>query len=102
MSLLNGRRQMLGLVILLCLVTACALPSLAEPPAAPPQKDNAVAVLFTSDVHCYYDRDIGYDGLMLYKEELAQRYADVLLVDAGDAIQGAPLGAISGAKSRSA
>ncbi|MBR2698312.1 MAG: bifunctional metallophosphatase/5'-nucleotidase [Clostridia bacterium] len=96
MSLRNGRRQMLGLVILLCLVTACALPSLAEPPAAPPQKDNAVAVLFTSDVHCYYDRDIGYDGLMLYKEELAQRYADVLLVDAGDAIQGAPLGAISG------
>ena len=96
MSLRNGRRQMLGLVILLCLVTACALPSLAEPPAAPPQKDNAVAVLFTSDVHCYYDRDIGYDGLMLYKKELAQRYADVLLVDAGDAIQGAPLGAISG------
>ena len=34
--------------------------------------------------------------MMLYKKELEQRYAGVLLVDAGDAIQGAPLGAISG------
>ncbi|MBR2699231.1 MAG: hypothetical protein IKE76_11630 [Clostridia bacterium] len=32
------------------------------------------------------------------KKALAQRYAGVLLVDAGDAIQGAPLGAISGGK----
>ena len=84
------------LAILLYLVMACALPSLAEQSAPPPQKEAAVAVLFTNDVHCYYDRDIGYDGLMLYKKELEQRYAGVLLVDAGDAIQGAPLGAISG------
>ena len=96
MSLRNGCRRMRCLAILLYLVMACALPSLAEQSAPPPQKEAAVAVLFTNDVHCYYDRDIGYDGLMLYKKELEQRYAGVLLVDAGDAIQGAPLGAISG------
>lgn len=96
MSLRNGYRRMLCLVTLLSFVMACALPSLAEQSATPPQKGPAVAVLFTNDVHCYYDRDIGYDGLMLYKKELEQRYAHVVLVDAGDAIQGAPLGAISG------
>lgn len=96
MSLRNGCRRMRCLAILLYLVMACALPSLAEQSAPPPQKEAAVAVLFTNDVHCYYDRDIGYDGLMLYKKELEQRYAGVLLVDAGDAIQDAPLGAISG------
>ena len=96
MSLRNGCRRMRCLAILLYLVMACALPSLAEQSAPPPQKEAAVAVLFTNDVHCYYDRDIGYDSLMLYKKELEQRYAGVLLVDAGDAIQGAPLGAISG------
>ncbi len=96
MSLRNGCRRMRCLAILLYLVMACALPSLAEQSAPPPQKEAAVAVLFTNDVHCHYDRDIGYDGLMLYKKELEQRYAGVLLVDAGDAIQGAPLGAISG------
>ena len=61
-------------------------------------KDPSIAILFTNDVHSYYDRDIGYDGLMLYKEELEQQYEHVILVDAGDAIQGAPIGAISQGK----
>ena len=69
MSLRNGCRRMRCLAILLYLVMACALPSLGEQSAPPPQKEAAVAVLFTNDVHFYYDRDIGYDGLMLYKKE---------------------------------
>lgn len=71
-----------------------ALPALAEQSSHP--ISDSTAILFTNDIHCYYERDIGYDGLMLYRKELEQRYSHVILVDAGDAIQGAPIGAISG------
>jgi 2',3'-cyclic-nucleotide 2'-phosphodiesterase (5'-nucleotidase family) len=59
------------------------------------QVDPSVAVLFTNDIHSNYDQDIGYDGLMLLKKELGQQYAHVILVDAGAAVQGAPIGSIS-------
>ena len=61
-------------------------------------KDPSIAIIFTNDVHSYFDRDIGYDGLMLLKQELEQQYEYVVLVDAGDAIQGAPLGSLSQGK----
>ena len=64
----------------------------------PHEKDPSIAILFTNDVHSYYDRDIGYDGLMLMKKELEQQYEHVLLVDAGDAAQGAPLGSLTKGK----
>ena len=38
---------------------------------------------------------IGYDGLMLYKKELQKKYKNVLVVDAGDHIQGEIIGLIS-------
>ena len=62
------------------------------------EKDPSIAILFTNDVHSYYDRDIGYDGLVLMKKELEQQYEHVILVDAGDAVQGAPIGAFSKGK----
>ena len=40
-------------------------------------------------------RDSGYAGLALYKQEMQQQTPYVTLVDAGDAIQGAPIGTIS-------
>lgn len=66
--------------------------------ANPQKKDPSTAILFTNDMHCNYDQNTGYDGLMLYKKELEQKYEHVILVDAGDAIQGAPIGAISNGK----
>ena len=41
------------------------------------------------------DDNIGYAGLALYKSELEQQTPYVTLVDAGDAIQGAPIGTLS-------
>ena len=55
----------------------------------------AAVILHTNDVHAGYEDDIGYDGLALYKKELEKKYENVFLVDCGDAIQGAPIGAIS-------
>ena len=69
--------------------------AIAPSVTAPSGKDPAIAILFTNDVHSYYDSNIGYDGLMLMKKELELKYEHVILVDAGDAVQGAPLGALS-------
>ena len=57
--------------------------------------DVAAVILHTNDVHVAFEDNIGYDGLSLYKKELEQQYDHVLLIDAGDAIQGGPIGAIS-------
>ena len=63
-------------------------------PAGDPDETAAV-ILHTNDIHVGYQDMIGYDGLALYKKELEALYDHVLLVDAGDAIQGAALGGIS-------
>ncbi|MCR5353544.1 MAG: bifunctional metallophosphatase/5'-nucleotidase [Clostridiales bacterium] len=65
--------------------------------ALPPEdsKEVAAVILHTNDVHVGFQDNIGYDGLALYKKELESQYEHVLLVDAGDAIQGAALGAVS-------
>ena len=55
----------------------------------------AAVILHTNDVHVAFQDNIGYDGLALYKKELEAVYDHVLLIDAGDAIQGGPIGAIS-------
>ena len=58
-------------------------------------EDVAAVILHTNDVHVGFEDNIGYDGVALYKKELEKQYDHVLLIDAGDAIQGAPIGAIS-------
>ena len=54
-----------------------------------------IIILHTNDVHCGVQDDIGYDGLLLYKKIMQSKYKHVLLVDAGDHIQGGTLGLIS-------
>ena len=58
-------------------------------------KSDDIVILYTNDVHCGIDVNIGYDGLSLYKREMQEQYENVLLVDAGDAIQGMPVGTLS-------
>ena len=58
-------------------------------------EDVAVVILHTNDAHTNYQNNIGYDGLSLYKKELESQYDSVLLVDAGDTIQGTAIGTVS-------
>jgi len=90
-------------VMMLLAVTTAVLAQAAEDataeavsayPAGSPD-DVAVVILHTNDVHVGFADNIGYDGLALYKKELESLYENVLLVDAGDAIQGAVIGSIS-------
>jgi len=57
-----------------------------------------IIILHTNDVHCEVNDIIGYDGLNLYRKELKTKYKHVLLVDAGDNIQGGAIGLLSKGK----
>ncbi len=57
------------------------------------QKD--VVILYTNDVHCGIDENIGYAGLYACKNDLLAEGYEVALIDAGDAIQGDVIGTVS-------
>ena len=61
-------------------------------------KSDDIVILHTNDVHCGVTDSIGYDGLMLYKRQLEKRYNNVILVDAGDHIQGGTIGLLTSGK----
>ncbi len=54
-----------------------------------------IVILYTNDVHCGIEDNIGYSGLALYKKQMEAEYEHVTLIDSGDAIQGAPIGTLS-------
>jgi len=54
-----------------------------------------IVILFTNDVHCGVDDDIGYAGLAAYKNYCESMTSNVTLVDCGDAVQGDLIGAVS-------
>ena len=66
-------------------------------PAATPaaEKKSDLIILYTNDVHCAVDDGIGYAGFVHYKKSLEADGYEVILVDAGDAIQGDILGSLS-------
>ena len=54
-----------------------------------------VAVIHTNDVHCGVGKNIGIARVAQYKKDLLKDYPAVFLVDAGDFIQGEPIGKLS-------
>ena len=54
-----------------------------------------IVILYTNDVHCAVDADIGYAGLAAYKNWMEEKIPYVTLVDCGDALQGDTIGAVS-------
>lgn len=59
-----------------------------------------IVVLYTNDVHCAVAQDdenqvLGYAKVAALKEELEEAGSEVILVDAGDAIQGEAIGTLS-------
>lgn len=53
-----------------------------------------IVILYTNDVHTYIDQPISYDVIAAIKAELETQYSHVLLVDAGDHIQGTAYGSM--------
>ena len=60
-----------------------------------PNSDDDLIILHVNDVHCGINDKIGYDGLVLYRDELKKKYKYVITVDVGDHIQGGSLASIS-------
>ncbi len=58
-------------------------------------KGDDIVILYTSDVHCAIDDDIGYAGLAAYRKWCEQNTPYVTLVDCGDAIHGDVIGTVS-------
>jgi 2',3'-cyclic-nucleotide 2'-phosphodiesterase (5'-nucleotidase family) len=58
-------------------------------------EQNDIIILYTNDVHCAIDENIGYSGLAAYKKEMLEKTPYVTLVDAGDAVQGDLMGTVS-------
>ena len=51
-----------------------------------------IVILYTNDVHTYIDKALSYDVIAALKDALTGKYGNVLLVDAGDAVQGTAYG----------
>lgn len=77
----------LSLFITVCLFSSCQS-----------KKSGDIVILYTNDVHCNIDENIGYSGLKAYKEAAEEKTDYVSLVDCGDAIQGSFAGTVSSGK----
>ena len=75
------------------LTVAMLFSSFGATPVEAAQSDDIV-VLYTNDVHTYIDGTLSYDVIAAIKAELETQYAHVLLVDAGDHIQGTAYGSM--------
>ena len=53
-----------------------------------------IVIYYTNDVHTYINGDLSYDNIANLKQETEKQAAGVLLVDAGDAIQGTAYGSM--------
>ena len=58
-------------------------------------KNNDIVILYTNDIHCAIDENIGYSSLKAFKNEIKTKTDYVTLVDLGDAIQGSFVGSVS-------
>ena len=57
--------------------------------------EHDIVILHTNDIHCGINDNLGFSGLAQIKKDELARTPNVALVDAGDAIQGAPIGKLS-------
>ncbi len=87
---INNKRRLLPLITAAAAMTVAAAFSQAAWAA-----EEDIILLYTNDVHCGIDGSIGYAGLALYKQQMEAQTPHVTLIDAGDAIQGAPIGTLS-------
>ena len=60
--------------------------------------DNDIIILYTNDVHCGVDENIGYAGVGYYKHEMQKLTPYVALVDTGDWARGGTIGIIAEGK----
>ena len=88
-------RKLLAMVLCLAMVLTFAVPFAS---AAEQLNSEDIVILYTNDVHTYIDGALSYDIISGIKKELSKQYENVLLVDAGDHIQGTAFGSMDKGK----
>ena len=88
------KKRVTSLLITLCMVLSIAIPAGVWADT----KSDDIVILYTNDVHTYIDGELSYDVLAGMKSELEKQYNHVLLVDAGDHIQGTAYGSMDKGK----
>lgn len=99
------KSRFLALLLAMVMALGLMIPAAASEGAAPADNSGKIVILHTNDVHCGIDQTtkddaitgIGYAGVAAYKAEMEAAYGadSVTLVDAGDAIQGGPIGTLT-------
>lgn len=87
-------RKSIAALLTLSLGLACITPVMAEEAA----QNNDIVILYTNDVHTYIDGALSYDVIAAIKSDLQTQYQNVILVDAGDHIQGTAYGSMDQGK----
>jgi len=83
-------KKFLALILALVLALSIAAPVVS----AEAELSDDIVILYTNDVHTYIDGELSYDVIAAIKAELQKQYKYVLLVDAGDHIQGTAYGSM--------
>ena len=82
-------KKWIAWLLTLCLALSFAVPALAAGPGD-------IVLLYTNDMHCAMTGDgVSLAGIAAYKQQLLEDGRYVALVDAGDAIQGDAVGALT-------
>ena len=100
-------RKLIAMLLAMVMVLSLTVPALATEEtadsvllsAAPAQLDATdIVILYTNDVHTYIGNPLSYDVIAGVKAELLKQTANVILVDAGDHIQGTAYGSMDKGK----
>jgi len=99
-------RKLISILLTMVMVLSLTVPTMAAEEtadavllsAAAPLEATDIVILYTNDVHTYIDNPLSYDVIAGVKAELLKQTANVILVDAGDHIQGTAYGSMDKGK----
>ena len=83
-------RKLLSILCSVLLIVLLSIPV----SAADAEKSNDIVILYTNDTHAYIDGPLSFDTIGALKKNLEKQYRYVLLVDAGDHLQGTAFGSM--------
>lgn len=86
-------KQLLAVLLALALVLSL-VPAVLAQDAGKLADPDEIVIYYTNDVHTYIDGALSYDNLAALKTATAEQAAGVLLVDAGDHVQGTAYGSM--------
>ena len=90
----KGWMKAIAAAVTALLLCACAAPE-AEQSVKESEALAPIAVIYTNDVHCGVEDNLGYQGIDAVRQALELSGSEVFLVDNGDAVQGDLIGTLT-------